>query len=75
MKNVQAVPIAKEAGSTAVAASIGTIHSGEYPISRFLYFYLSRKPDGNVKKFIDWVISASGQKVVSEVGYYPIKKK
>jgi phosphate transport system substrate-binding protein len=75
MKNVKAVPIAKEAGLKAVAASIGTIHSGEYPISRFLYFYLSRKPDGNVKKFIDWVISASGQKVVSEVGYYPIKKK
>lgn len=74
-KNVKALPIAKEAGSKAVPANVGTIHSGEYPISRFLYFYLNRKPDGNVKKFIDWVISASGQKVVSEVGYYPIKKK
>jgi len=74
-KNVKALPIAKDAESKAIAANVGSIRSGEYPISRFLYFYLSRKPDGNVKKFIDWVISASGQKVVSEVGYYPIRKK
>jgi len=74
-KNVKALPIAKDASSKAVPATVASIHSGEYPISRFLYFYLSRKPDGNVKKFIDWVISASGQKVVSEVGYYPIRKK
>ena len=74
-KNVKALPIAKDAGAKAIHANVASIHSGEYPISRFLYFYLSRKPDGNVKKFIDWVISASGQKVVSEVGYYPIRKK
>lgn len=74
-KNVKALPIAKDAASKAIPANVASIHSGEYPISRFLYFYLNRKPDGNVKKFIDWVISASGQKVVSEVGYYPIKKK
>lgn len=74
-KNVKALPIAKDAESKAIAANVTSIHSGEYPISRFLYFYLSRKPDGNVKKFIDWVISASGQNVVSEVGYYPIRKK
>ncbi|MBU3699804.1 MAG: phosphate ABC transporter substrate-binding protein [Candidatus Kapabacteria bacterium] len=74
-KNVKAVPIAKDASAKAISANVASIHSGEYPISRFLYFYLNRKPEGSVKKFIDWVISASGQKVVSEVGYYPIKKK
>ncbi len=74
-KNVKEVPIAKDANSKAVAPNISSIHSGEYPISRFLYFYLNRKPEGNVKKFIDWVISPAGQKVVTEVGYYPIRKK
>jgi phosphate transport system substrate-binding protein len=74
-RNVKAVPVAKDNGGKGVSASAATIHSGEYPISRFLYFYLNRKPDGNVKKFIDWVISAAGQKVVADVGYYPIKRK
>ena len=74
-KNVKAIPVAKDANSKAVSASVSTIHNGEYPISRFLYFYLNTKPSGNVKKFVDWVISSAGQKVVSDVGYYPIKRK
>jgi len=74
-KNVKAIPVAKDANSKAVSASVSTIHNGEYPISRFLYFCLNTKPSGNVKKFVDWIISSAGQKVVSDVGYYPIKGK
>jgi phosphate transport system substrate-binding protein len=74
-KNVKAVAVAKDASSKGVLPNDASIHSGEYPISRFLYFYLNQKPAGNVKKFIDWVISPAGQKIVTEVGYYPIKRK
>ena len=74
-KNVKALPIAKDPSSKAVTPNASTIHDGSYPISRFLYFYLNQKPAGSVKKFIDWVISPAGQKVVTEVGYYPIKRK
>ena len=74
-KNVKALPIAKDPSSKAVTPTAATIHDGSYPISRFLYFYLNQKPAGSVKKFIDWVISPAGQKVVTEVGYYPIKRK
>lgn len=73
-KNVKALAIATEQGKPYVAPTEKSILSAEYPISRFLYFYLSKRPEGNVKKFIDWVISPAGQKVVSDVGYYPIKK-
>jgi phosphate transport system substrate-binding protein len=45
---------------------------GTYPISRYLHFYTLRQPEGEVKKFIDWVISDEGQKVVRESGYVPI---
>lgn len=74
-KNVKALPIAKDPSAKAVIPTAATIHDGSYPISRFLYFYLNQKPAGSVKKFIDWVISPAGQKVVTEVGYYPIKRK
>lgn len=74
-KNVKVVAVAKDASSKGVLPNDASIHSGEYPISRFLYFYLNQKPAGNVKKFIDWVISPAGQKIVTEVGYYPIKRK
>lgn len=74
-KSVKALAIARDASSSAVVPNGTTIHNGSYPIARFLYFYLSQKPAGNVKKFVDWVISNAGQKVVSEVGYYPVKRR
>ncbi|MBU3741260.1 MAG: phosphate ABC transporter substrate-binding protein [Candidatus Kapabacteria bacterium] len=73
-KNVKAVAIAEEAGKPYITPNETSILSATYPISRFLYFYLSKRPEGNIKKFIDWVISPAGQKVVVDVGYYPIKK-
>lgn len=50
------------------------ILTGNYPVSRLLYFYLKERPSGLAKEFIDWVISKNGQAVVSEVGYLPTKK-
>lgn len=73
-KNVKALAVAPEAGKPYVLPTEKTILSNEYPIARFLYFYLKGRPEGEIKKFIDWVISPAGQKVVQEVGYYPIKK-
>jgi len=49
------------------------IANNTYPISRYLYMYLSSKPTGKLKKYIDWILSAEGQKVVTDVGYFPVK--
>lgn len=43
-----------------------------YPLSRYLYFDTIKKPRGEVRKFIDWVISPEGQKIVKDVGYIPL---
>jgi phosphate transport system substrate-binding protein len=47
--------------------------SGAYPISRELYYYTARPPAGAVKEFVDYALSPEGQKVVTEVGYFPAK--
>ncbi|CAN5526288.1 phosphate ABC transporter substrate-binding protein [soil metagenome] len=73
-KNVKAIAVAVEAGKPYVLPTQKTILNNEYPIARFLYFYLKARPEGDTKKFIDWVIGKGGQKTVQEVGYYPIKK-
>ena len=49
-----------------------TVIEGVYPISRYLHFYTLRQPEGEIKKFIDWVISNEGQRIVGESGYIPI---
>jgi phosphate transport system substrate-binding protein len=35
--------------------------------------YLRNRPTGETKKFIDWILSQEGQRVVTEVGYFPVK--
>jgi phosphate transport system substrate-binding protein len=60
-------------GKEEVPPSVEMVRSGKYPLSRDLYFYLRQKPAGEVKAFIDFVLSDEGQQIVSKVGYFPLK--
>ena len=50
-----------------------TIQSEKYPLSRYLYVYTNGKPSGNVQKFIDFLLSVEGQKLVVDEGFVEIK--
>jgi len=65
--------VKKDDNSPAYAATAETIKTGEYPISRYLYMYLRNRPTGEMKKFIDWILSTEGQKLVVDMGYFPVK--
>lgn len=43
-----------------------------YPIARSLQVYTLGEPQGAVKKYIDWIMSDAGQKVVGSSGYVPL---
>ena len=43
-----------------------------YPITRYLHFFTSKSPSGEIKNFIDWAISPAGQKIIREEGYIPL---
>lgn len=49
------------------------IKAGTYPLSRDLFWYLTSKPTGDIKKLVDYVLSEAGQKIVTQVGYFPVK--
>lgn len=65
--------VKKDASSPAYEANAETIAKNQYPISRYLYMYLKSKPTGTLKKYIDWILSPEGQKLVVEAGYFPVK--
>ena len=73
LKGVEEVAIKTDAASAGVLPTADNVRSGSYPISRDLYFYTRKAPEGAVKAFIDYALSDSGQAVVGEVGYYPIR--
>ena len=44
----------------------------KYPLNRYLYFYTVRSANGEVKAFINWVLSSEGQRIIKKSGYIPI---
>jgi len=71
-QGVREVAVSRDGKGAGIAPSLKTIQDGSYPITRYLFFYTRTKPSGKAKGFIDWVLSAQGQSVASEVGYFPV---
>ena len=54
-------------------ATEDSVRSGDWPISRPLYMYTNGEPKGKIARFIDFLLSKEGQKIVNEVKYVSIK--
>lgn len=72
-EGIEICKVKKDDNSPAYEASTETIKNNQYPITRFLFMYLKNKPTGAMKNYIDWILSPEGQKLVVEMGYFPIK--
>lgn len=72
-EGIEICKVKKDDNSTAYAATAETIRANQYPISRYLYMYVKSRPTGAMKAYIDWILSAEGQKLVVETGYFPVK--
>lgn len=72
-KGVKFVAVKKDASSPAYIPSEETIKNNSYPITRYLYMYLKTRPTGEIKEYIDWILSREGQDIVTKVGYFPVK--
>lgn len=73
---VRAVPLAKKPGKPFVAATNENALNGSYPLARFLYVYVNKKPNQPLapleREFIKMVLSRQGQLVVVKDGYIPL---
>lgn len=56
-----------------IKPSAETVNQGTYPISRELYMYTNGQPQGAVKVYLDWIMSAEAQQIVTQLGFVPIK--
>lgn len=72
-KGIKFASIKKDDKSNGYLPTAENVKSGNYPITRFLYMYTRSKPTGEVKNFIDWVLSPEGQSIVTKVGYFPVR--
>jgi len=73
-KDVKQLAVSYDDGKTFVAPGVAAAQDGTYPVSRPLYFYYDASKENSVKPFIDYILSETGQKIVADVGYVPLKK-
>ena len=77
LRGVRALALRKDENSPAYPPTEENVDKGLYPLSRFLYIYTTedKLSDPDIKAYISWILSDEGQKVTTDVGYYPLKKK
>ena len=72
-EGIELCKVKRDANGPAYLPTAETIKSGDYPITRYLYMYLRNRPTGETKKYIDWILSPEGQKLVIDMGYFPVR--
>ena len=70
---VKHLKVKKDEGSPAIEPTEESVVNGTYPIWRYLYIYVNPAADkGEIAAYLGWIRSDEGQKVVKDVGYYPL---
>ncbi len=66
---VKMLRVARKQGDPAFPPRPETTLTRQYPIARPLYLYTAGEPPPHVRKYLDWILSPAGQKIVTESGY------
>ena len=76
---VRAVPLARREGQPFVHATPDNAITRRYPLARFLYVYVNKRPDTPLppltREFLRLVLSRTGQEVVLKDGYIPLNAR
>ncbi len=67
---VKMLRIRTETGS--FAPTVANTHRGTYPLARSLLMYTLGEPGGEIRRYIEWILTAAGQRIVEENGYIPV---
>ena len=53
--------------------SVKSVQGKTYPYARPTFYYTNGEPSGVAKEFVDFTLGTTGQKIVLQVGFVPIK--
>ena len=73
---IHAVPLSFKEGESYKESEMKNVMNGSYPLARFLYLYINKKPgqplDPLVKEFAKFILSKEGQEIVIKDGFLPL---
>jgi phosphate transport system substrate-binding protein len=69
------IKVKKDENSPGVEPTEENVLNQSYPIWRYLFVYVNPELDkGEIAKYLTWIRTDEGQKLVKDVGYYPLPK-
>ena len=72
---VKHLKVSMKKGEKGVEPTIATTLDKSYPIARPMFMYTAGEPPAHLRKYIDWILSDAGQKIVEQTGYVPIPQE
>jgi len=70
--DMKTVAVSVGPGQPYYPPTVETVNAGEYPIARDLYIYTAGEPQGQIKTYLEWILSPAAQQIVLELGFVPI---
>ncbi|MBS1270284.1 MAG: Phosphate-binding protein PstS [Gammaproteobacteria bacterium] len=71
--HVKMACISKTKGGACANPSVATASDGSYPIARPLMMYTDGEPAGEIKNYMEWILSDAGQCIILSKGYAPVR--
>jgi phosphate transport system substrate-binding protein len=69
---VKMLRVSPKAGAPSVAPSVASVQDHTYPLARSLHIYTLGEPEPAARRYLDWILSEAGQRIVEESGYVPV---
>jgi phosphate transport system substrate-binding protein len=69
---VKVLGVSTKKGERAFLPTAENTINKSYPMARSLLVYTLGEPQGEVKKYVDWILSDAGQRILAESGYVPL---
>lgn len=57
-----------------ILPSIDSVNNATYAISRDLYMYTLTEPEGEIKKYLEWILTDEAQQIVADLGFVPVNR-
>ena len=71
--HVKLACITKDGSDGCVMPTVASASDGSYPIARPLLMYTNGEPTGEIKKYLDFILSDEGQCIIQKKGYAPVR--
>jgi phosphate transport system substrate-binding protein len=72
--DLKVIAVAMDVSGPYVLPSAVTANNKTYPIARDLYMYTAGEPTGEVKAYLEWILTPEAQQIVTDEGFVPIQK-